>query len=747
MLVPVNGLVALWLAVAGAQGLAGTASADPPVLHIPRVSRPPSIEDFVENQPREDEVAVSTFLQRAPRDGEPVSQATTAYLSYDDHHLYVVFVCKDEPGRIRARLSPRDNIDTDDLVGIYLDTFHDRQRAYFFKVNPFGVQADAIVTEGQDGDPSWDTLWFTRGRLLEDGYVVWVAIPFASLRFSANESQVWGLGLTRYIQRNNEDSYWPYITDRVEGLVPHFAAMNGVEAISSHRSVEVIPHAAFTGARVLDAFPGTAPGFRRHDVSNAGADVKLVVRDSLTLDVTANPEFSQVESNDPQVTVNQRFEVFFPEKRPFFLENAGFFQTPDALFFSRRIVDPQAGVRLTGKVGRWALGALAADDRAPGENLGPDDPLRERRAFNAAMRGVREFANRSTVGVLATSRDFASSSNRVVALDTRFTLGSAWAVTAQVSGSTTRQGDRQRRSGMAANAQAYRSGLHFGYTGTYMDRSPNFASELGFIPRVDVRETTHRLSYRWRPGGSRLVSFGPRLFASGNWDRRGRVQDWSAEPAMEIELRGPTNIAVGGKRSFELFKDLPFENMGRWVSLSTDRWTWLGFGMTDARGRAVNYYPGPALARSGAAVPANFSDTSLTMTVRPMPRLRLDEIYFFNRLTSIGGGTIFNSHTLRSKSTFQFTRALSLRAILDYNAVAPDEDLIALERAKRLGYDLLFGYLPHPGTAVYIGFTDAYENLRLLDAAPGLTRIASPTTSTGRQIFMKVSYFLRLNER
>ena len=742
-----GGTIPLWLVlIAGSQSLAVPPTASPPVLHIPRVSRPPVPEDFLEGSNRQPEAVVATFRQRAPEDGAAVSEPTTAYLSYDDRNLYVVFVCRDERGKTRARMAPRDSIASDDLVGVYLDTFHDRQRAYFFRVNPLGVQADSIVTEGQDEDTSWDTLWYSRGRLLDDGYLVWIAIPFASLRFANTPSQVWGLALTRYIQRNNEDSYWPYITDRLEGMVPHFATLEGIAGVSSPRQMEVIPHGVFTGARVLDDVPGQGPRFRRRDDPGAGADVKFVVRDSFTLDVTVNPEFSQVESNDPQVTINQRFEVFFPEKRPFFLENSGFFQTPEQLFFPRRIADPQAGLRLTGKAGGWAFGALAIDDRAPGENRTPEDPLRDRRAINVAVRGAREFANRTTVGFLAASRDFASTSNRVVAADTRLTLGTAWAVMGQVSGSRTRA-DNRTRSGFAGVAEVYRSGLHVGYTGRYVDRSPNFESELGFIPRVDIRETTHTLSYLWRPAAARVVSFGPKFVGSRNWDRRGRVQDWSADPTFQIEFRGPTHIAAGVTRSFELFQSLPFQKRGRTFTFSTDRWRWLGLAFTDQRGRSVNYYPGPALVPFGAASPADVSNTSLTMTVRPSRRLRIDEIYFYDRLAAIDGRVAFASHTVRSKVNAQFTRALSLRGIVDYNGVLPDQDLVALEREKRLTGDVLLTYLLHPGTAVYVGYTDTYENLRLIESSMALTRIVSPTTSTGRQLFVKISYLFRLKQR
>ena len=737
----------LLLALAGGQAPAPQPPASPPVVRIPRVSRPPTLEDFVRGSAREAEATVTAFVQRAPEDGASISEPTTAYLSYDDRHLYVVFVCKDAPGKTRARLSPRDAIETDDLVGIYLDTFHDRRRAYFFKVNALGVQADEIVTEGQDADASWDTLWHSRGRLVDDGYVVWAAIPFASLRFSSAPSQVWGVALTRYIQRNNEDSYWPYITDRLEGLVPHFAVLEGIDAVGTPSNVELIPHTVFTGARVLDALPGAAPAYRREHEPEAGADLKVVLRGSFTLDVTANPEFSQVESNDPQVTINRRFEVFFPEKRPFFLENAGFFVTPEQLFFSRRIVDPQAGVRLTGKAGPWGVGALAIDDRAPGEFRAPDDPLRSRGAFAAAVRGTRELAGRSTLGFLALNRQFASGSNRVVAMDGRMTLGSAWSVAGQVARSVTRAADGTRRAGVAGFAEVYRTGLHALYTGRYVDRSPQFASELGFIPRVDTRETSHTLEYFWRPDSADIVSVGPKLAASGNWDRQGRTQDWSAEATFQMELRGPTRLSAGAIRSFERFEDLPFQKLGTVVSYSTDRWTWLGFGVTDQRGRGINYAPGPALLSAGAAVPADYSDTSLTMTLRPVSSVRIDEVYLYSRLTTTDGRPAFNSHTVRSKATVQFTRALSVRAIIDYAAVLPDEALAALARDKRLSYDVLVAFLPHPGTAVYLGYTETYENVRLVDSPRRLTRINAASTSTGRQLFVKLSYLIRLPRR
>src|SRR5437016_7939274 len=379
-------------------------------LQIARAARPPELDDFVRgDSARPGGTVVSDFRQRDPGDGNPAGAPTMAYLSYDDANLYVVFVCRDRPALVRAGLAKREEIASDDGVALYLDTFGDRKHAYLFAANPLGVQADALVTEGQDDDYSFDSVWQADGRLTADGYVVRLAIPFRSLRFPRAPVQRWGIALARYIRRNNEESYWPYITKRLAGLVPQFGTLDGLSNISPGRNLQAIPYGAFTGARFLDT---EAPAFRTASDRRFGLDVKGVIRDALTLDATVNPDFSQVESDEPQVTINERFETFFPEKRPFFIENAGYFQTPVNLFFSRRIADPGTGVRLTGKAGRWAVGAIGTDDRAPGAALGGG------RAGIGVVRVQRDFGGESTVGMLASDRSLAGGSNRVVSADT-----------------------------------------------------------------------------------------------------------------------------------------------------------------------------------------------------------------------------------------------------------------------------------------------------------------------------------------
>jgi hypothetical protein len=253
-------------------------------------------------------------------------------------------------------------------VALYLDTFGDGQRAYVFASNPLGIQRDAAQAEGRGEDSSFDTLFTTDGRLTEFGYVVRMAVPFKSLRFGASENQQWGVALGRTFVHNGYKSFWPHLTLKRETFTGQFARLLGLEKISPGVTFQFVPFGTFTRARLLDY---GAPGYVNRREERAGLDGKVVIKNAFTLDMTANPDFSQVESDDPQLTINRRFELFYPEKRPFFQENANFFETPINLFFSRRIVDPDYGARLTGKAGGWIVVLLSANDRSAERRLAP----------------------------------------------------------------------------------------------------------------------------------------------------------------------------------------------------------------------------------------------------------------------------------------------------------------------------------------------------------------------------------------
>ncbi len=713
-----------------------------PTLTIPRVSRAPKLEDFLSGTPREAELTVTDFRQMDPGDGAPVSQPTIALLSYDSEKLYVAFIAKDDPALIRARVAKRKQILTDDRITINIDTFHDHRHAYWFDVNPYAIQLDGITTDGYGDDFSWEGLWYSEARITGDGYVVLISIPFKTLRFPDAPKQKWGIMLGRFIQRNNEFSMWPAITRRrLPQFVAQFGHMDGLENISPGRNVQFMPYGLLSRSRYLDQPAGVIPRIARENGRRAGLDTKTVIKDALTLDLTLNPDFSQVESDEPQVTVNQRYEVFFPEQRPFFMENASYFTTPQSLFFSRRIVDPEYGVRLTGKIGRWAIGVLAADDRAPGKLAREDDPLHGSRATGTVVSMQRDFLTDSHLRFFGTDREWASGYNRVEALDTRLHFARDWFFDGQAVTSQTRAPDGRDFSGNSYYAKLSRTTRKLQYYSSYTDRSPGFRADLGYIPRVDIREFKNRAGYRFWRENRTLINFGPAVVALGNWDRTGRAQDWEADLEWNMEFRHLTTMTVSRGEWFELYRGYGFRGHTNNYVFNSEWYKWLALTGTLAHGTGVNYYP----AEEYRPFLGNSQKADLGVTLRPTPRLRLDETYILSRLHARNGApSIYTNHIARSKLNYQLTRELSFRAILDYNAVLPNASLVSLDRTRRIGADLLVTYLLHPGTALYVGYTDIYENLLLDPSRPPYLRLTGfPDMNTGRQIFVKLSYLFR----
>ncbi len=748
-----------------------------PLSKIPRVHRAPKLDDFLENNPREAELTVTDFRQNIPGDGTPATESTTAYLSYDDKNLYAVFICHDEPGQVRAHLSRREASDQDDGVGVLLDTYRDFHRAYFFYSNPLGVQTDAIYTEGQGYDFSFDTLWDNAGRVTSDGYTVFFSIPFKSLRFSNNAEQTWGVALYRVILRKSEYDYWPYVTQRVEGLTQQFAPLGGLENVSPGRNIQFIPYGLLASDHFLNQ-PNppsavTPPAFRDRFEHRAGLDAKFVAKDSLTFDVTLNPDFSQVESDDPQLTVNQRFAVFFPEKRPFFIENAGFFVTPINLFFSRQIADPQFGTRMTGKLGNWTLGALVIDDRQPGQSFssGPYNT----RAADGVVRVTREFGKQSYIGGFFSSRDFADTSNRVASLDARLKFAKNWVVDVQGVHSWTRQDLKAERNclsfvsndpaigsqqGNALWADASYSGRHFSFSTNYNDFSPNFCTELGFVNRIDIRQNNGLFGYLWRPEKSKIVDFGPAVSETLDWDHNGVLQDWQVAAGFQVDLTKQTTFDITRGEAFELFDNIGFRRHRTTLFVATQPYKWISFSTSYTQGIEVNFFPAPGLLPFLAgAKRLNFG-----LTLRPSARFRFDETLIYYRLGTRAGGvaprfspgqSVFNNYLNRAKLNYQFTKELSLRLILDYNATIANPQLLDVQTnlggvdggpfapSKRFTTDVLFTYLLHPGTAVYAGYNIGLTDLSLANAASGIGPRGSPTNTTNRLFFIKLSYLFR----
>ncbi len=710
-------------------------------LHIPWVPLGPKIEDFTSPNSQPIAARVSNFRQREPGDGTPVTEQTTAYVSYDNEYLYAAFICRDEPSDVRTHLVPRDTIAEDDQVALYLDTFRDGRHAYVFASNPFGVQQDGVISEGDDLSYTTDMLWRSQGRVTSDGFVVLMAIPFKSLRFSAESVQSWRIAVSRKIARRSENAFWPYITRAVNGFVGQMAALDGLRLISPGRNVQLTPYGTFARAESFDPSPlGSALSESRR----GGLDAKVVIRNAVTIDAVVNPDFSEVESDDPVVTVNQRFEVFRPEKRPFFMENAALFDTPINVLFSRRIADPGVGIRANARSTGWAIGGLVANDRAvaseeswrlfsPGARIG-------------AARVQRLFGERSNMGVLATQRDDDRASNRVVSVDGRVQMTQAWSL----SGQAVRSEDQDQRSGRevgaAYAASASRNGPHFTYVGSYRDVGSAVRVPLGFVPRRDIRATSQYAGYVWRAGDSGAWSVGPAVNAVIDWDHAGRLQDRWTDVDVAVSHAGHLDAHVSRAEGDELFATTPFRTNATNVSFSSSACQWLSVWSLYSWGTAINYTPAAGMTPFLGAKTGAYA----SVTLRPSARLDVEQFVMHEQFDTMPGApslptqTVFNTNILRWKANLQITRSLALRGILDYNQLDSETSLFSESASRRLMHDLLVTYLPSPGTVVYIGFSKRYESAFIDPSSPARTRLTSlPGFPVGQQIFVKMSYLFQ----
>jgi hypothetical protein len=787
----------------------------PPALTIPRLTRAPSLENFLSMRP-EGEAAlqmarVTGFVQRNPHDGEKVSEPTEAYLGYDEKNLYVAFVCFDDPKKVRARMSRREDIYDDDQVAVMFDTFHDRRRAYEFQTTPLGVQWDAIWTEATrdevsgNFDTSFDTVWDSKGKVTSRGFVVLMAIPFKSLRFPSTQKQKWGIILYRGITRKNEDAFWPKVSYSIAGRLGQAATLSGLEGISPGRSIELLPYGIMRGFRALDQRDPATPDFQNAVAQGQfGMDAKFVIKDHFVVDMTANPDFSQVESEDPQITVNQRFEVYFPEKRPFFLENEDFFRTPLDLFFTRNIQSPSAGIRLTGKSGPYSVGLMATDDRAPGQALPPYFPLADTRSYFTIARVSRDISRQSSIGALYTDWECPTSGefNRVGGLDGRLKFNANWTLDAQAvtssshlngnffeasgySGSNCETnlfpftsgnvGNGEHYAGPADKAELKRDGLHFSYDGIYEDISPGFVTVPGFVNRDDIRSLSQEGDYRFRPKKGWVVDWGPSVVQRLVYDHEGNRLDTDYEAYLAMQGRGQTVVYLLPYEEYrERLRPQDFAYLGLSVAgnqdyhehrsgalFQTGYFSKVTLGASYYWGDGANFVP------SATSLPqsllSRLDTASGTISLRPVKPLKIENTYLFERLRAnqneylsavaqepgvpLGKG-IFSNHIVRSKWNWQFTPQLSLRLILQYNSVLANTPGNAfspytyLPTQKQFNTDFLITYLVHPGTAVYVGYNSDLQNLDVMRGV-GVFNTAKGYINDSRQFFVKVSYQFR----
>jgi hypothetical protein len=686
---------------------------------------------------------VATDLRRFEiREGEAPSESTWVQVLFDDERVIFGVRCANRTaGAVRSSLAPRDQNTDDDLVALHLDTYLDRRRAYLFGVNPHGVQLDGILVGGEP-DFSWDAVWDAEVARDDAGWTAEIAIPFRSIRFPADGPGVWGLWVRRQITKHDEVATWPMFRLAVQGDVMVQAGdLAGLVGTRASGRFEVQPYVTATRDELRDV---AAPGgeWDGEDDVEAGMDVRYAVTSTLNLNATVNPDFSQVEADALQIDRNQRFALFYPEKRPFFVEggeifNVGF-ELPYRMVYTRRIVDPGGGAKLTGQLGRLRVGAIAAWDRGGGTLAGTgagDDAGVSRESVVGIARATFDIGEHSDAGLLVSNRTsrsdcghcsfpgptvFDGSTNTLVGGDTKIRLTRALSFYG-VGALTSFRADSLQwgPSGRLELSDVFYSAFLFYNDGTrelgvYDDYlGPEFRNENGFAERVDYRQTGGFSNWTVRPMHSWVRDWEPFVDAFTVHDADGALVEWSSKQGMRAALHGQTEISVASLRrrlgwlgeNFDLDEVVvEFENT-HWRALAIELGARLGddvlFGETTDETRKVwgERY-------------------ALSATARPSPRLTSQIEVARNRLApAFADGEIFDVWVMGAKTTYQFTRRLYARVFPQY-----DTD------SRHFDADALLGYVLHPGSVLYLGVNGDFDHVN------------DRTRATSRSVFLKASY-------
>lgn len=719
-------------------------------LQIESIDRTPTLDEFLrlDSVPR-DMTRIEGFVQNTPYDGEPATKKTIVFLAHTGKSLFVAFQAVDEKGAVRATLAPREAIMVDDRVNFTIDTFGDQRRAYMFEANPYGVQRDLTYVEGQGFDPNFDTVWQSDGQLTEWGYAVLMEVPFNSLRFDPESPREWRIMFERIMQANNfEVSNWPHLSNSVEGRLNQAHEVKPIRGVEPGRNLQLIPYVSTTSFDALST--SGEPRFVSESFNTeAGIDIKHVWDDRVVTDLTVNPDFSQIESDEPQATVNERFEVFFPESRPFFLENADFFKTPINLLFTRRIVDPDYGARVTAKLGDWSLAGLVANDGAAGRYR--DDGLAGKDATFLSARINRNIGEQSSVGAIMTRRSFDESHNTVVGIDGRNRWNDRWTSRWQLARSETRELDGSDEEGRGAYLIVNRTGRHLNYLGRIKHYSEGFDAQTGFIPRTGVTEMVNYVSlYDWPENSDWLVRWGPEFEVEHVWSEDGELLDQKYEASLEWELPGQTYfelnvIDASVKLQTDDFPTLErtteFDYSSLVVEYGSSRWRRFAIGGSTSFGHRINFAP----SEGRAPLPTDWFQSILSSSYRPSDhvRINLDLIYsdFDDRET---GDPVLEDLIGRLRVNWQLTPAMSFRAIVQHENTDTNPLQTVLETRRNWNFDFLFTYRVNAWTAVYAGYNQNRQNLALEDIAGTtvLTR-SDELIRDSEQFVIKFSYFFR----
>jgi len=737
-------------------------------VRAPRLAQEARIDGRLDEAMWNEAALLTGFSQYRPVDGLAAEDSTEVLIWYAEHEIYFGIRAFEPHALVNATLADRDRIGGDDHVQLLLDTFNDRRRALVFGVNPLGVQADGILTEGENRgmvDHSPDFVYESRGRITDWGWEVEIRIPFKSLRYQSQRVQTWGVNVVRRVQHSGHTQTW---TAARQGQNSFLGQSGTLEDLTELRRGLVLDVNPVLTARVDGARSAQDDWRYGRGTPEPGVNLRWGMTEKLTANLTANPDFSQVEADAGQLSFDPRQALFFPEKRPFFLEASENFSTPNQLIYTRRIVAPVIAAKFTGRAYNTDVGLLSAVDDDALSATG-DHPL-----FNL-LRVRRDIGGSSTLGMVYTDRAEGDAYNRVIAADTRFVFGGLYSFTGQLGASFTRSSATTTSWRPIFEFAAARRGRRFGVGGTLEGSHHEFRAASGFVSRPGIVHAQLRPTYTWygEPGAA-FASITGILNLDGTWtyDRfvNGHVpDDQKLHPGVEFAFRGGWRL--GAHFLLESFKYPPELYRSYWIDTGTDTIPYVG---TD---RITNYdllvtFGTPQFPKFSADMFAvagrdeNFFEwapgwiglATINATYRPTDKLRATGQYVIQSYQRTSDNSSVGLRQIpRLKLEYQISRPVFVRVVGEYDANRqddlrddsrtgfpillcpagpPDCEPARGFRRSRFRADWLFSYQPTPGTVLFAGYTGT------LDSASSW-RLGDMRRSTDG-FFLKLSYLLRM---
>lgn len=717
------------------------------VINVVKISENIRIDGKLDESSWKTAHKVNLNFEFNPRYNAKPHVETEAFVMYDESNLYIGFICYEHDIQsIRANLSERDNMFEDDFFGILLDTFNDHKKAYEIFVNPFGIQGDGIWTP-TDEDMSYDIIYYSEAQIYDNRWEGELKIPFKSLSFPEKETQEWRIFLNRNRPRSSREQIsWTPMDRNNPALLEQIGYLKGIKNIQGGKFLHILPYIIASNKGERSNYVEPESKFATEKVkSDIGMGIKYGLSSNLNLDFVYNPDFSQVESDETQIDVNTTHALFYPEKRPFFLEGNETFRTllGEDLVYTRTINNPLFAAKLTGKIGKFKVGYISAFDRDTPYII----PLEEssssfstnKNSFSNILRLKYDLGSESYIGTLITDREEEDCANRIAGIDASLRLSKNYYWNIQLVGSNTEEPDDpslyendikfsknnytatfdgQKFSGLGFYTNFRRNAEHVNFIVEYVDFSPSFRTSNGFIRANNFRyyEVNFDFEYYTNTKILDMFNFSPEF--SQEYNHQNQQKEHRYELALYLKLKGQTNVYMRYEYNHLRFANIMFKNLYDVIlNFDSNPSKYFSLGGTYEFGRDIYRTSDDPRKAFDKIYEAYFE-------LKPTSNFRINSSYNKYILDELNNaGNIFNGYTLRLSFNYQYNKNLYFRIISQYNSFSRDYEL-----------DPLIRYKLNPFTIFYIGSTYDFKKF---EEPYGITKMQ-------RQYFMKFQYLFQM---